>query len=420
MKYAISFLLVFSLLFSGCAKKEYLEIAKSYPESITFSIQNPTNLNRTDEIISVDIDMIKSISNDFNSDAFVVLVGNTELPSQAIDINGDGAIDVIKFVTNMAANSSEEIMIRFASSGKLERNYTQRTQAELSHKFDGEFKDRKYIGGKFKNVNNLRVPAEHTDHSSFIRYEGPGWESDKVGYRYYLDWRNAIDIFGKKVSDMVLQNVGQDGYDSYHEMSDWGMDILNVGESLGIGSIAAWNDNKAYRVAETDTITCQITAKGPIYSQITTRYYGWKIEGKKYDLISNLSITAGSRMTKHSISITNNPDNLCTGIVKHDNTKILKGSKSNNGWNYLATYGKQSLADDNLGMAILYKNSDVMEITEDENSHVTVLKVNEGNLDYYFLAAWEKEPNGIKNGNEFQKYLDVEIEKLNNPLVINF
>ena len=34
---------------------------------------------------------------------------------------------------------------------------------------------------------------------------------------------------------MVLPEVGLDGYDSYHEMSDWGADILKVGNRLGMG-----------------------------------------------------------------------------------------------------------------------------------------------------------------------------------------
>ena len=33
---------------------------------------------------------------------------------------------------------------------------------------------------------------------------------------------------------MVLQDVGQDGYDSYHEMADWGMDVLKVGDAAGV------------------------------------------------------------------------------------------------------------------------------------------------------------------------------------------
>ena len=194
--------------------------------------------------------------------------------------------------------------------------FKQRTQAELSIKTGGEWKGRIYEGGKFENINFLRVPDEHTDHSFYIRYEGPGWESDKVGYRFYLDWRNAIDIFGKKVDTLVLQNVGQDGFDSYHEIAPWGVDVLKVGESLGMGSIGYWLNNKAERVAVTDSIYCEITYSGILESKITTTYFGWAVGDYKSNLISKLSIQAGSRMTRHDLELSAGLDNLCTGIVK--------------------------------------------------------------------------------------------------------
>jgi hypothetical protein len=262
------------------------------------------------------------------------------------------------------------------------------------------------------------VPPEHTDHSFYIRYEGPGWESDKVGYRFYLDWRNASDIFGKKTPDMVLQNVGQDGFDSYHEISDWGMDILKVGESLGIGSLAMWHEGKAQRVAQTDSITCAIIANGAVQSQIQTKYFGWKVGASVYNVISNLSITAGSRLTKHAVEISGAPENLCTGIVKLDSAVSLAAPESNAGWAYLATYGKQSLVPDKLGMAVLFRKADFIETNEDKHSHVVALKPASGRLTYYFLGAWEQEPNGIKTVEEFEAYLNQTIAELNAPVVI--
>ena len=89
-----------------------------------------------------------------------------------------------------------------------------KTYAEISVKEGGKWEGRKYIGGTFKNVQSLKLAPEHTDHSFDIRYEGPGWESNKIGYRLYLDWRNAIDIFGKKTEAMVLQQVGLDNFDA--------------------------------------------------------------------------------------------------------------------------------------------------------------------------------------------------------------
>ena len=83
------------------------------------------------------------------------------------------------------------------------------TYAEISIKEGGEWKGREYVGGTFKNVESVQLPSTHTDHSYYIRYEGPGWENSNVGYRLYLDWRNAIDIFGKEVDTLVLPYVGR-------------------------------------------------------------------------------------------------------------------------------------------------------------------------------------------------------------------
>lgn len=321
--------------------------------------------------------------------------------------------------------TKKKIDIRFSKSGQKIREYTKKTQAELSIKMGGKFiknedGNPEYEGGEFNNVQFLRVPPQHTDHTFFIRYEGPGWESDKVGYRFYLDWRNATDIFGKKNPEMVLQNVGQDGFDSYHEMSDWGMDVLKVAESLGIGSIGMWHENRAERVNKTDSITCEIVLNGPVLSLIQTNYFGWQVGNGKYQLSSELSIHGGSRLTKQELKVTNNPDNFCTGIVKLPEAHILKPDFEPQKWSYLATYGQQSLVPDGLGMAILFRAADLIKITEDEYSHVVVLKPEQGSLTYYFLAAWEQEPNGITNEKQFREYLANVIQKLDSPITVTY
>ena len=136
-----------------------------------------------------------------------------------------------------------------------------KTYAEISVKEGGKWEGRKYIGGTFKNVQSLKLAPEHTDHSFDIRYEGPGWESNKIGYRLYLDWRNAIDIFGKKTEAMVLPKVGLDGFDSYHEMSDWGSDILKAGKGIGIGSIDRYLNNEKLHFYAVDSTIAMVQNK---------------------------------------------------------------------------------------------------------------------------------------------------------------
>lgn len=401
-------------LLAACAETNtpHKELQAEFPESFTVKVENTTTRIRTNCAVIIMTAEIKQVAPRFNANAFLVVDQTGELPSQADDLDGDGCPDEIAFLTTLAANETRDCTVRYALSGDKQRDYPKRTQAELSHKFGGEFVEQKYIGGEFRNVSFVRAPDEHTDHSEFFRYEGPGWESDKVGYRFYLDWRNATDIFGKRTPGMILQNVGLDGFDSYHEMADWGMDILKVGSSLGIGSIGMMQNGKIHMVSQTDSVTCAIVANGPVRSIIRTTYYGWKVGEKKYKLTSTLSITAGSRMTIHSVEISNEAANICTGLVRDDQVEILDSSNSGQ-WQYLAQYGKQSLSGDNLGMAILYHQDDLIGITADAASRIAILKPSDGKLTYYFLAAWEQEPDGIKSKDEFITYLNATVNEMN-------
>ena len=382
-------------------------------------VKNNTHLLLEDALIEIPVADLKAKSVDFNEKAVQVYHHDKEIPYQLDDRDFDGQVDMLVLVMDLQPDEEAMITVITAQNVEIEQSFTKRTQAEVSHKVGGKFEDKKYIGGEFKNVSLVRVPDKHTDHDTYFRYEGPGWESDKVGYRFYLDRRNATDIFGKKTTDMVLQNVGQDGFDSYHEMADWGLDVLKVGSTLGIGSIAMWQNDKVYMVSKTDSIICAIVANGPVFSMIETSYYGWDVGDGKYDLLSQLSIASGDRKTRHDIEIRGEAANICTGLVKHDKGQLME-SDSDGEWQYLATYGAQSLAgdDDQLGMAVLYKKSDLIERVDDGQSHIVVLKPEQGKLRYYFLAAWEQEPEGINDPAQFREYLEREITKLEKPMSV--
>jgi hypothetical protein len=287
-----------------------------------------------------------------------------------------------------------------------------KTYAEVSVKEGGKWEGRKYIGGTFKNVQKLKLAPEHTDHSFDIRYEGPGWESNKIGYRLYLDWRNAIDIFGKKTEAIVLPKVGQDGFDSYHEMSDWGADILKAGKGIGIGSIDRYLKNERLHFYEVDSTIATVTntAKSAI---VKVNYYGWKTASDKIDFTSELTIQPNQRYTQHAIHPSKAIEGICTGIVKQKNAEVFKKESANKKWAYLATYGTQSLVPDQLGMAIFYQINTIQSVVDAEFDHLLVFKPTTQVVDFYFLGAWEQEPNGIKTKEEFLTYLDGKLETLN-------
>lgn len=400
-----------------------LALSTSYyaqEKSFTVKVKNPNSNERIDAVVSIPSKEIIAAHQNFKLDEFCVFDSDSEVPFQIEKHKTNG--DQILVVLNLKPNEMKEL--KFVIGQKPAKEFIARTYAEIAMKKNLKHDGKKFRGTKFTNVNKVKVPAIHTDHDALFKYEGPGWESDKVGYRFYLDWRNATDIFGKKVNELVLNKVGVtdtlgNNDDSYHTMQTWGMDIFKVGTSLGIGALGMFADGKVNMISKTDSIISRVSKNGCIKSEIATNYFGWVVGDKKYNVESRFSITAGSRLTRHMITIDGEPENLVTGLAKYAGTNLIK-LEPKKGWGYLALYGKQSLSGDNLGIAILFKKKDLIELTQDSVSEIVKLKPNKGKLEYYFCAAWEHEPDGIKSQSEFEKYLQDVVDELNNPVTAEF
>ncbi len=402
-------LLFLLLLLIGCKSNTNLKV----------EIKNNLNKNITNEIVSIQLSKLSK----FNINRLSVYDDKTEIPSQVVNANADGKPDSYIFLVNLAPKEKKIISIKESDKRK---NNSRHAHAEVSVKRNYKLVNGVYTGGYFESVKSTVTPKGHTDHNYYYKMEGPAWESDKVGYRLYLDWRNSIDIFGKKVSDIVLPEVGHDkdskGHDTYHTMADWGMDIFKVGNSLGIGTFGAYVNGKVVKVSKTDSTICSILDDGPILASLNIKYFGWNFGKGKTNLNSTLKIASGSRLTNYTLNINSTHREFCTGLAKHENTEFLKSeNKDENSWNYIAFWGKQSLAgkDDELGTALFYNNKQLVKLTEDELSKIVVLHPQENKINYYFAACWDQEHNGIKTKEEFIKYLNDEVEKLNNPIKIN-
>ena len=393
-------------------------------DSLVIYLQNRLNVSRVDEAISIDVAAIIKRFPGFQATSSAVYDGGIELASQVDDTNRDGTPDLLTFIANFSSNEKKKIVVKNILSGSQHHAMKKRTQAELSVKVGYEYIDGKFTKGKFVNIDSILVPANHVDHDALFRYEGPGWESDKAAYRFYLDARNRTDIFGKKVPEMVLQSVGvndlvADNNESYQSMMSWGMDVFKVGNSLGIGSIAMPVGKEIVTVSKTDSVFCVIASNGSVRSDVRASYFGWVAGEKKYDLVSDYSITGGSRLTQHSLQISPNPEYLCTGLAKHDETTVIESKERRPGrLQYLGLYGKQSRFGDDMGIAVFFNSSDFLESREDAVSQLVILKPSNGKLTYYFAEAWVQEPGGIKTIEEFREYLEAESTKLDSPIEV--
>ena len=373
--------------------------------SQTFTVNNCSNHEIKDIVVEIPVRNLP------------ISIGNYAVASK------DGSTVPLEIVSNLKGNQLAVFPVKCLKprssnvflllKGKADE-YPKRTYAELAHKIGGQFNGNTYEGGfSWVKPNYMKLPGTFRDHAYYIKYEGPGWESDKVGYRFYLDQRNAIDVFGKKTPGIVLPGTGIDGYDSYHNMSDWGMDNMKVGKALGIGSIAFWDGQKAVRVENRDSAVCFIPTDGKIRSQVNTTYYGWDVGGNKFNLKSLISIDAGSRASHMELQADKYVSNLTTGIIKNNDTELLKSDYNTGDWAYIATFGKQSLNNDNMGLAVFYKKKQLKMLTEDDLNHLVVLTPENGYVEYYFMATWELEWQPVNNITDFMNALDEELIRLN-------
>lgn len=385
------------------------ENIKISPPVATIEVANSSEMALIDQSVGF---TLEELGVEVVEEGLTVQANGAVLPSQLVDDDGDGSADRLLFLVDLVGAERKQVKVLRGAPP----NFLKRTHAEISVKDGGHWEGSKYVGGSFRNVSHVILPQQYTDHSGYIRYEGPGLETESIGYRVYLDWRNSFDIFGKKEPDLTLSQTGLDGYKSYHEMADWGADILKVGKSLGMGGFGYWNGESVERVSSVDQRSATVLTDGPIYSAFALDFTGWAFDDRKVDLRTHLSMMAGSPLVHVQLKASEDIDSLAVGLVDHG-VELMTGDLDITGsaWSYMATFGKQSLFDDDLGLVLLFRKKDMRQQTRDNNNHVLVMRTRGGGLDYYFGAHWSGGEGGIKSRAELESWLKAQVHNLTAP-----
>lgn len=358
----------------------------------------------------------KSKLSGFPAEYFKLLRGGSEIPVQFDDLDKDGQWDEVAFKMDFAP--AEEVVLVLSPTHEVPE-YDQLTNVYL-----GVSPDR---NGEFGEVQMASRPESHVAQSTpyLYQYEGPGWESELVGFRSYFDSRNGKDIFGKVMPQLYIHQIGLG--ENYHELADWGMDVLKVGNSLGAGALAMLRSDSLYRLGDTQTATFSAITEGPVRAMLELQYTGWDVAGVRYDVAEKISIWAGKRHYTSTIALDGggDADTLVTGIV--DLKKVEKTVFSMADYQAIFTFGEQSENHDNLGMGLLISNSNWNGFgTAPEagdgvtNTYTAYLKPDNGLYQYHFFAGWELENREFASSDKFREALEQEVIGLSTPVDIQF
>lgn len=289
-----------------------------------------------------------------------MLINNGKVPQlvQYDDLNRDGIWDEAVLLLDLKPDEKKTLTIAVgdkpAAIKAVVRSYV-RQQHKLANGHFGAnvLTDTMPFNNKPTDFSKQKLPPYLT--------EGPAWENDKVGFRKYFDTRNANDIWGKRTAKMVLNEVGADPSKSYHNLSDWGMDILKVGSSLGAGALALkvktnGKDTLIRFGRNAQVIYKQITT-GPVRSIFEISYKNWQYlpDARPVTVTEQICIWGGQYFFENKVTVDTLPKNawLVTGTIDFFSKTDYKIHE--NGVAGLYTYDRQSENKDMLGLGILTK-----------------------------------------------------------------
>jgi len=363
-------------------------------ENIKILVTNPSDMTRIGANIVVSVSELRKVAADFKPGALVVTTSDAstleqdamvlqteELASQVDDLDGDGKADELAFQVDLGAHQLRIVTLSYGDEDtiwRLRRDYKQRTAAMFNKKF-----------------------------------EGLGWESERIAYRLYFDPRNAIDIYGKRRPTLQLGMYASPDY-VYHDESPEGRDIFRIGDAIGIGAVAGMADGKLVKVADVQDRKWKILASGPVRSIVEVEYDGWNVAGKTMHLKSRITQWAGERGFEHAITADCGDDfAFVTGLTARPEIPAVSSAQDAR-VTWTASWGKQVVAPtatatemldgQNLGLAVL-TGARGAKVENDGLNHLVEFRLKGGTASWYAMAAWDQEGSNRKIARDQQSFV---------------
>jgi unsaturated chondroitin disaccharide hydrolase len=355
--------------------------AGSHLLNIQVAVMNPSAQQRTAEDVVIPIAALRSIAPDLAAGQIIVTATNaqseaedaatletTELPSQVDDLDGDNKADELAFQIDLQPNQTRIVTITWGEPNRIYRlrsTYAKRADAKFA-----------------------------------TRFEGLGWESERTAWRLYFDQRNAIDLFGKRQPTLLLDRFATPEYD-YHAESPVGRDIYKVGDAIGIGAVAAWQNKAIVKAADVTSRKYRVISAGPVRAIVEVTYGGWRIGGKRVTVTSRITQWAGERGFAQTITAEGAEGLVfATGLPVKPRVPSYR-SNASDPTTWLATWGEQvvqpgataidELPGTNLGLMVAMDPAIIVTPAQDKGNYLLTFPLHHGKASWYAAAAWDQE-----------------------------
>ena len=407
---------------SGCTSKNQLVVT------------NPLAIDRADETLVISrADMEAKFGATPDGLVPLLKLNGVAIPSQADDMDKNGQWDELAFCLNFKASETVILEVENVPAEQYPQ-FEKRTNLRLGIAQP----DHSYL-----EVDQYFAPSCTDSFKIIAQGESVSWENDKMGFRNYFDCRNVKDLFGKLKPGFIIDKIHTPEIPDYHTLSDWGMDVLHCGSSTGSGGLALIENDSLYRLGSTDIFEYQKVVEGPVRSVFDLKYSGWHVAGQNLTAVERIAIYPGKYWFQSDVTVSGftGQKQIVTGIVTSQLKNEPVDFDANSAYRSIATLDKQSLNNDELGMAVLMKKDEVTKVAratdidffslgyktvEEKKFSIVISQMYyaaqgiqaDKPAQHYFFAVWGLENEKWKSMDNFKAYIASEAEMLSNPIRI--
>jgi hypothetical protein len=355
---------------------------------LTVTVKNELDIARPSETVVL---TMKSIPvSDWKRIHVTEQGSERELVTQAVDMDGDGTMDLFLFQSDFKSGETKSFAIK---------------------------------GG------DLKIPSkdQFKAYGRFVRerHDDFAWENDRIAHRMYgkalETWQaepltsSAVDVWTKRVRRLVIN----DWYmmDNYHADTGEGGDFYSAGTSRGCGGSGIWENGKLY--VSRNFIDTKVIANGPIRVMFELTYAPWEVNGRKISETKRITLDAGQnldRFESYYKSVPDSPITYAIGIKNFGAASVQ--SSRRDGW--LRTWEPlQKGSAGNLGCGIIIDPSLFLDVTEADGNCLVVAKAPAGQpAAYYAGFGWDRSGD-FASMSEWDTYLQQSAKRARSPLKIS-
>ena len=334
--------------------------ALGFKKSFVVEIRNPSPITLENHAVIIDVAAIRAgVAWDFNTYMYALFEekgGEYSLVvSQADDLDKDRYHDEIVLVRTLPPSSTTRLVCYWTPERSLPRLIT----------------------------------AEKAFAREAWELEGPeaGWESNLAAFKLV---RGRIEFYGKLQPGLILKKLPA----PETKLQDWGMDVLDAGESAGLGGLVLWDGGTRIPLFGAGAPQPKLTviSPGPIRALVKAEYPALKTGGGDVALTVYYSAFADNAYSRQDVTVVAKPGGapvvLAPGIQElAGGTLSLDKDKGT-----LTVWGGGAGKAGEIGLAAIFDPAQFIGLDKAGHGYgaVKLGRYAAGKLTYWVAGAWER------------------------------